>query len=138
MMCFPKASSMSWALLAFLGGCAGVAFTEADLGQTKPIHLGSSFSITLPHYGKWKNPRLNANVARFLGYRVDESAERDVFTFRAEGEGETDILIAADSQREKDRNFTMRVRVVDEADAMEADEWNDRWNWTRSGPRDRE
>jgi len=138
MMSTTRVSWVTLMPLLVLGGCAGVTFTEADLGRVKEVHVGSSFTISLPHHGEWKKPRLNEVVAKFLNHRLEGSAERDVFAFRAEQEGLTDIFISAIPPGTQDLDFTMRVRVLGEEETTLSDEWNDRWNWTRSGPRDRD
>lgn len=78
-------------------GCSATTFTEADRGQTKEVYVGTEFSISLPSTqgGIRGQPKIVGSIVSFLRQRRDDSAMRDIFDFKAEGRGETDIRIPA-------------------------------------------
>jgi len=134
----PRVPWMSLSLGIVLGGCSGAAFSDADLGESKVVSEGSAFTVSLPLPGGWSKPRLNGYVVRFLNHEVDTSGDREVFSFRAEMEGETDINIPALPEWGSDRDFKMRIRVTGDSFLSDFDEWEDRWDWARDRSRDRD
>lgn len=134
-------SPIPWihALLMILpGGCAPVEFTEADRQETRIVDLGSTFSIALPSTHEWAGPVLQGASVLFLRRDPKESGEATVFHFRAGKEGESEIVIRARPSWGEDRDFSMRVRVV-EADGEIVgpsefdDDWRGRWGRSRYG-----
>lgn len=125
-------SSLSRAVaiaVVMLGGCSTAEFTEADLGRTREVHAGSVFRISLPAVGEWAAPRLKGVIVHFLNRHREGSGGRNVFEFKAELEGEIEILIPARPGWGADRDFGMRVRVVDSSaftDSGRQEDWRDR------------
>lgn len=107
------------AVLTFLcAGCSTTTFTEADRGQTREVYVGTEFSISLPSSGPadWGEPRISGSIVRFLSKRRDESSNRDLFDFKAEGRGETDVRIPV-ARSGKAEEYVIRVKVKSSSDA---------------------
>jgi hypothetical protein len=109
---FPRGSWLAILILSCLCGCAGATFTEADLGQTKEVGLGSVFTISLSAPGEWRSPRIKGIIVSFLNQHRLQSDGRTRFDFKAETEGITEITIPAQPGWGRDRDFSMRVRVL--------------------------
>lgn len=114
-----RVRGFSLAVLPFLcAGCSTTTFTEADRGQTKEMYVGTEFSVSLPGAGPADRgePKINGSILRFLGRRRDESANRDVFDFKAEGRGEADVRIPA-ARPGMAEEYLIRVKVKSSSDA---------------------
>lgn len=99
-------------LTALLGGCAGLAFNEADNGQTKDVFVGTTFSVSLPAPSQYREPELKGTIIRFQGRRADESTKGDIFEFKAEGLGEDEIRIRAASGKD----YVLHLRIKSASD----------------------
>jgi hypothetical protein len=126
----------SWILIGLLGGCAGAEFTEADREQTKTVDLGSTFCIALPSTREWAPPVLKGGSILFLHRDGKESDGTTVFQFQAEKEGVSEIVIRAQPPLGADRDFSMRVLVI-EPDYGGESAFDDEW-WERRWSRDRD
>lgn len=107
------------ALLTIIcAGCSTTTFTEADRGQTREVYVGTDFSISLPSSGPagWGEPKISGSIVRFLSKRRDESSNRDLFDFKAEGRGETDVRIPV-ARSGKAEEYVIRVKVKSSSDA---------------------
>lgn len=105
-------------MILLWAGCSTTTFTEADRGQTREVYVGTEFSISLPGAGPtdWGEPKITGSVLRSLGRRRDESANRDVFDFKAEGRGEADVRIPA-ARSGRGEEYVIRVKVKSSSDA---------------------
>lgn len=108
-------------LILLSAGCSTTTFTEADRGRTKEVYAGTEFSISLPSSGQisFGEPKVVGSIVTFLRRRKDDSAGREMFDFRAEGRGETDVRIPASpgAQAETPEDYVIRVKVKSSSDA---------------------
>ena len=108
-------AGLAAACLMSLVGCAGVAFTESDQGTLKEVERGAEFSVSLPASASARptDPQMKGTILRLVDSRRNEN--RDVYTFQAEGLGETELRIPGPKGKEP-RDFVIRVRVKSGSD----------------------
>jgi hypothetical protein len=99
------------AFLLALGGCVGVVFTDRDLGETREVFQGTTFSISLPGAPGDRTPEMKGTILRFLGREVDPAAHRDIFQFKALGPGEDILRIPPAPGDPTAGEFSIRIRV---------------------------
>jgi hypothetical protein len=107
--------------LALLGAsCSVPVFNEADQGQTREVYVGTEFSVSLPSVGAAGRgePQISGSIVRFVGRRLDASENREVFDFKAEGRGETDVRIPAAGGAKSGvaQDYLIRVKVKSSSD----------------------
>jgi hypothetical protein len=133
----PRVSRIHGLLIVLLGGCGAAEFTEADRGKTRIVDVGSTFTVSLPSGPDWAPPSLKGNCVLFLDKDCADSMDATLFQFKASLEGESEIVIRAQPSWGEDRDFSMRVLVIDRGeDADETspfdNDWRDRWDrWGR-------
>lgn len=132
----PRVSWLAVVLSAVLAGCAAPSFTEVDLGQTKEVSLGSVFTVSLSPPGEWRSPKVKGVVVSFLNQHRVEPDGKTVFEFKAELEGETEIVIPAKPDWGHDRDFSMRIKVPQSSYSDDVDWDEDRFERHRHLDRD--
>ena len=110
---------MKWILLsaaAMIGtaGCASpLVFDERSNGQTVEVEQGRAFSISL-RGSSWKLGPFGGVVAP-TGRAREDSADRDVFQFKAEATGEVELRFSGgDPKRPSECVIRVKVRPPSE------------------------